>query len=94
MLKSTFSLLHHQNTYVSQYLGDLSQFDTQENYQKTLDHFFQLLNFNPQLILSDLHPSYPSTLLGAQIAQEHNIENKQIQHHCAHFAAILSENII
>lgn len=91
MLKSTFSLLHHQNSYLSQYLGDLSQFDTQENYRKTLDHFFQLLHFNPQLILSDLHPSYPSTHIGEQLAKDHAVEHQQIQHHQAHFAAIIGE---
>ncbi|MEN0050879.1 MAG: carbamoyltransferase HypF, partial [Bacteroidota bacterium] len=35
MLKSTFSLQHQNNIYISQYLGDLQQFDTQQSYQHT-----------------------------------------------------------
>ncbi len=92
MLKSTFAYFHRGNTFVSQYLGDLEAFDTQENYRYTVQHFFQLFNTLPEFILTDKHPAYPSTEYGVQLAAELNIPMEQVQHHIAHFAAVLGEN--
>ncbi len=92
MLKSTFSLLHQQNIYLSQYLGDLANFDTLESYKTTLQHLLQLFQAQPELIISDLHPHYPSTLFGVELAEKYQIPFVQIQHHQAHFGAILGEN--
>lgn len=92
MLKSTFTILHNGNTFVSQYLGDLENFDTQENYKHTIRHFFQLFDGLPELILTDKHPEYASTEYGLQLAAELGIPIEPIQHHIAHFAAVLGEN--
>ena len=92
MLKSTFCLLHQGNTYVSQYLGDQQHFDTVENYQATLQHFLQLFDAAPQLVLCDQHPNYASTQIGIEIAQKLAIPHQLVQHHLAHFGAVLGEN--
>jgi hydrogenase maturation protein HypF len=92
MLKSTFALLHKQNIYLSQYLGDLEHYDTQLHFEHTLDHFSQLLDTQPELIVVDKHPAYPSTLLGQEIAQQRDCSIISIQHHIAHFGAILGEH--
>ncbi|MEM8907803.1 MAG: carbamoyltransferase HypF, partial [Bacteroidota bacterium] len=69
MLKSTFCLLHQGQPYVSQYLGNLEHFDVQQNYQHLIQHFFALLDTTPEAILSDLHPQYPSSQYGLELAQ-------------------------
>ena len=92
MLKSTFSLLHQGNTYISQYLGDLEHFDTQQNYQYTIKHFLQLFNAQPEVILRDKHPEYPSSQYGEQLSIDRNIPVKEIQHHIAHFGAVMGEH--
>ncbi|MEM8525464.1 MAG: carbamoyltransferase HypF [Bacteroidota bacterium] len=92
MLKSTFSLLHSDNIYISQYLGDLAHFDTQQNYQKVIEHFLSLFDTKPETILLDQHPEYPSTQRGAQLAEQWNLPTYSIQHHIAHFGAILGEH--
>lgn len=92
MLKSTFSLLHRQNLYISQYLGDLENFDTQQNYQHSLRHFLRLFQTQPELVLIDQHPTYPSSQLGAEWAQAWEVPVKAIQHHKAHFGALLGEH--
>ncbi|MDX2302462.1 MAG: carbamoyltransferase HypF [Microscillaceae bacterium] len=91
-MKSTFALTHQNNLYISQYLGDLESYETQENYQKLIRHFLKLFHTQPELIVVDQHPRYFSTQLGQELAKEFQIPVKHVQHHFAHFAAVLSEN--
>ena len=92
MLKSTFTLTHENNIYISQYLGDLSDFDTQESFRHTLRHFTDVLDFEANTILIDKHLAYPSSEMGRTFAEEKNLKLVEIQHHQAHFAAVLAEN--
>ncbi len=92
MLKSTFSLAHQSNCFVSQYLGDLDNFDTQENYKHTLHHFLNIFQTQPEIILIDKHPQYPSSIYGQELVAQFNLPSSVIQHHEAHFAAILGEH--
>ncbi len=92
MMKSTFSFLHQQNTYISQYLGDLENFDTQENYKHTVEHFLKLFTAQPKVILLDKHPEYPSTHFGKELAGELNVPVESFQHHMAHFGAVIGEH--
>jgi len=93
-LKSSFSLSHAGNIYTSQYLGDLQSFDTQESFKKTLEHFLNLFEAKPEIIITDKHPAYFTTNLGEILAKEWNIPHKKIQHHKAHFWAVLGENLL
>ena len=91
-MKSTFSVQHAGNTYVSQYLGDLESFETQQNYQLTLNHFLQLFASKPDRVIIDKHPAYFSSAEGLQIAGEWGLSLMRVQHHEAHFAAVMAEN--
>lgn len=92
MLKSTFTLAHQGNIFISQYLGDLDNFDTQENYRHTLQHFLQLFQTQPDIILLDQHPQYASSWYGKELANQLKLPQISIQHHESHFAAILAEH--
>lgn len=92
LLKSTFAFTHQNNLYLSQYLGDLEDFDTQQNYQLTLQHLLNTLQVKPTCILVDLHPEYASSHLGRKIAAETGLPVVPIQHHLAHFGAVLAEH--
>lgn len=92
MLKSTFTYLHQQNLYISQFLGDLSHFDTEQHFKNTVDHFIKLFGQSPEIVLADQHPDYFSTRFAEQVAEEQNIPLKKYQHHIAHFAAVLGEH--
>tara|TARA_R100000935_G_scaffold21665_1_gene40084 strand:+ start:534 stop:2816 length:2283 start_codon:yes stop_codon:yes gene_type:complete len=92
LLKSTFLVLHKQNTYISQYLGNLEGFEAQENYKKIVQHFLQLFSIQPSLILIDKHPEYFSSMFGLQLAKDYKIPTYKVQHHLAHFSAVLGEN--
>jgi len=42
-LKSTLAVQHNNQIYLSQFLGNLESYDTQQSYQLTFSHFLQLL---------------------------------------------------
>lgn len=92
LLKSSFTLLHQQNSYISQYLGKLNYLETQENYRHTLDYFLNLFKAEVDQIIVDEHPSYYSTQLGKELADNWSIPIHKVQHHKAHFGAVLAEN--
>ncbi len=91
-LKSTFSITHKGNVYVSQYLGNLTSYDTQQNYRQTLDHFQEIFHHKPEVILVDKHPDYFSTDLGAEYGLKQDVQLFKVQHHEAHFYSVLAEN--
>ncbi len=92
--KSTFAVQQAGNVYISQYLGDLGNYETERNYQHTLDHLTQLLDIHPKLIVVDLHPDYSSTIKGFQLAEDLDIPILKVQHHIAHFSALLGEHAL
>lgn len=91
-LKSAFAISAGHNLFVSQYLGDQANFESQVSFDYTLSHLQQLLHFNPAQILIDSHPNYFVSQKGKELAEEWNIPFRPIQHHKAHFAAVLAEN--
>ncbi len=91
-LKSSFCFYHQKNTYISQNLGNLLSFETQEAYEHTLRHFFELFRAHPVQIVCDYHPQYFSTQFAQQLTDDFQAKLHPIQHHKAHFAAVLAEN--
>ncbi|MGV3530351.1 MAG: carbamoyltransferase HypF [Flavisolibacter sp.] len=91
-LKSSFALLENDQCYISQYLGDAESFEAQNSYRKTLQHLIGILKFEPDLVLVDPHPGYQVSLMGRSIAQKQQLPVYEVQHHKAHFAAVLAEN--
>jgi len=90
--KSTISLTHEKNIYVSQYLGDLTGYETEQNFSRVLDHFRRMLSFTPEVIVVDAHPQYNATLAGEKLAEKLQVPVMKVQHHRAHFWAVLAEN--
>jgi hydrogenase maturation protein HypF len=91
-LKSAFALLNHHNLYVSQYLGDQGSTESQEAYEATLNNMLHILQTKPDRILIDSHPGYFVSTLGQERAIDENIPIVTVQHHKAHFGAVLAEN--
>lgn len=92
MLKSVFTIINKEQIYISQFLGNTDVYDSQLNYIHTLEHFTKLLKIKPELILIDKHPAYFSHTYGRELAEKYNAEIHAIQHHKAHFAAVLGEH--
>lgn len=91
-LKSVFAIQQQQQLYVSQYLGNQENLASQQGFAQTLAHLFGLLQTKPACILADKHPGYFVSGEGYEIAHQENIPLHTIQHHEAHFGAVLAEN--
>ena len=90
-LKSTFGLFYNSEVYLSQYLGNLEYLGAQESYRHTVDHFNSILDCTVSQVLADKHPGYFSTTFAELMEQDRSIHKTAIQHHEAHFMAILAE---
>jgi hydrogenase maturation protein HypF len=87
-LGNCFCIGKDNQAIISQHIGDLKNFETYEFYCQTIEHFKKLFNFNPSLLVSDLHPEYLSTKYAAKTRLRHI----KIQHHHAHIASCMAEN--
>lgn len=92
MLKSVFGFSHEGNIYISQYLGDTSEFESQESYEKVFRHLETILQPEFDAMVSDIHPGYFTTDFASQISRKYGVPHFQIQHHKAHFLSVLGEN--
>ena len=98
-LKNTFAVVPNNHVYISEFIGDLANFETYERFENTVKSYQKIFNFQPEIILKDLHPKYENQNIiskfskkSAQSAQSARVE--EIQHHKAHFASILGEKIL
>ncbi|HVZ26979.1 MAG TPA: Sua5/YciO/YrdC/YwlC family protein, partial [Sediminibacterium sp.] len=91
-LKNAFAISTGNNLFVSQYLGDQASLESQESMQSCLQQLQQLLQCIPEQILIDPHPGYGISAFGRKLAQDTGVPVTRIQHHEAHFAAVLGEN--
>lgn len=91
-LKNTFAVVPNNHVYISEFIGDLANFETYERFENTVKSYQKIFNFEPNLILSDLHPKYENQKIIKNLWKSaESVGNKKIQHHKAHFASILGE---
>jgi hydrogenase maturation protein HypF len=87
-LKASFSLYKDGRAVLSQYFGDLEEYDILEEYQKAYEELKALLFLSPKLAVCDLHPGYHSTEFTKGLA----LPVLQVQHHHAHIASVMAEH--
>ena len=90
-LKSCIAFYPNQYLYLSQYLGNLDNYDVYNRFVATTQGFLTIFEQHPNVILIDKHKGYHSTAYGKELQAKFRNELVEIQHHKAHFAAILGE---
>jgi hydrogenase maturation protein HypF len=89
-LVNSFAMGKGSHVYISQYIGDLKNFETYQFYRETFERFSRMFRFNPQLLVHDLHPDYLSTRFANELSVKHGgIPLLPIQHHHAHIASVM-----
>ena len=88
-LKSTFCVAKGTRAWVSQHVGDLKSWETLRSYRELVAHYEALFSLTPEVLVHDLHPDYLSS---AYALEREGVELMGVQHHHAHFAAVLAEH--
>lgn len=86
--KNTFCFSKNGYGYMSQYLGDLKDFDAYSIYEKAIDNLTELLDFTPNMLAFDIH----SRFLCLQYPKYQSKETVAIQHHYAHMVSCMVEH--
>ncbi|MEM8585248.1 MAG: carbamoyltransferase HypF, partial [Bacteroidota bacterium] len=90
-MKASFGLRSNGQYVLSQRLGELGHLPAQVQFKKALKHLNKLCAARPEAILADLHPGYFGRMMAQEMADDQNLPLYAIQHHEAHFAALLGE---
>ena len=90
-LKNTFCVAQNNQAIVSQHIGDLENYSTQQDYRKNFELYQSLYQFKPSVVAVDKHPNYFSTRFGEQLAANQDLILNRVQHHHAHIAALMVE---
>ena len=85
--KNTISFAYEDTIIVSPYIGDLDSMVAFEFFKRTLETFKRFYEFEPDIIVHDLHPSYETT----KWAKNQDTKLIGVQHHLAHIYAIKAE---
>jgi hydrogenase maturation protein HypF len=91
-LKNTFCLTSGTKAFLSQHLGDLEDARCLEYLERSVAHFRQILQVEPEALACDLHPDYLSTHYARELSETQGLPLLQVQHHHAHVAACAADN--
>jgi hydrogenase maturation protein HypF len=91
-LKSTFCFTKGHFAYLSQHIGDMGTLETQQAFERALDHMVRLYRVTPERIVYDLHPGYLSSQWARRFAKAQGIAVQEVQHHHAHVASLIAES--
>ncbi|MCD4740443.1 carbamoyltransferase HypF [archaeon] len=92
-LDNSFCVCKNDKAYLSQYIGNTSNYDTFCDLKKNLTGFQKLLGVSSfDSIACDLHPRFNTTLLAKELAEKHECKLVQVQHHFAHLASCMAEH--
>ncbi|MCF6352808.1 MAG: carbamoyltransferase HypF [Cyclobacteriaceae bacterium] len=91
-LKSTFTMVPNAHIYVSQYFGNLDDYEVLNRFKITIAQYQSLFSTAPSTIIIDKHPQYQSSITGYELKEKWNANLVEVQHHKAHFASVLGEH--
>lgn len=92
-MKNCFCIGKNNKAILSQYIGDLENYDVNLHYRKTIEEFLRLYGMKPQTLVCDLHPAYHSSRYAHQFPDTPGLKKLiKVQHHHAHIASVMAEN--
>ena len=92
LLKNAVCVTRGDEAFLSQHLGDLDNPESCRAQQEAAAHLLRALDVEPEVVVHDLHPDYPSTRFALETAQRRGIPALAVQHHHAHIAAVAAEH--
>ncbi len=94
-LNNTFCITKGGKAFLSQHIGDTSNYDTLLFQKEAITHFLKLLVLNwkdIELILCDFHPQYNTRKQAEEFSAQFSIPLTKVQHHFAHAYGLRAEH--
>jgi len=89
-LKNCFAIAKNDFVILSQHLGDMSDMETYRAFRSTVSHFMRVFDAEPELVVTDMHPSYMTSIFGDEFEAE-GLKRIRVQHHHAHIASVMED---
>ena len=89
-----FSLFFNGTLYFSKNYGDLTEQQNFTSFSKDILKLLKKTKTNPDIILSDLHPTYVTTILAEKLTNDFKAKHVQVQHHIAHICSSIADQMI
>ncbi len=89
-MKNNIALAFGDRVILSQYDGDLAEYENYLRFEEKVNDFMNFFNFKPDVVVCDRHPEY----LSSNYARDHFKRVVEVQHHMAHFYSVLFEHRI
>lgn len=90
-LKNTFCITKGNKAFLSQHLGDINHYGNYQQFLYTIPRFEKMLDVKPEIVAYDLHPDYMATRWAKS---QQGMKRIGVQHHHAHMASCMAENLI
>ncbi len=90
MLKNTFAIAFDDKVILSQHIGDVENLSTLEVFEESVKDFMELYEFEPDVVVYDLHPRYETTRWALSL----DYPKVGIQHHFSHILSCMAENAL
>ena len=90
-LKNTICLTCRNLAFLSQHIGDLENIESFDFFRDAVTYLSRILEIEPEVVAHDLHPDYLSTKWALT---QKGVRLVGVQHHHAHIAACMAENLI
>jgi len=92
MLKNTFAMAWNDKVFISQHVGDVENYQTLKSFEEMVFDLMNLYQFEPEVVVCDMHPRYETTKWAEFFSEERNIPLLKVQHHYAHILSCMAEN--
>ncbi len=92
MLKNTFALGFSDRVIISQHVGDVENLETLRSFEEMVLDLMELYQFEPEVVVCDMHPRYETARWAENFSRERNIPIHKLQHHHAHVLSCMAEN--
>lgn len=94
-LTSTAAFLKEDKCYLSQHLGDIEGPESLDFLEGALGHIIKLLRGGRMdAVALDLPPQFLSRQIAERLREENDVELVEIQHHHAHLASVMADNLV
>ncbi|HRY82631.1 MAG TPA: hypothetical protein P5232_02940 [Candidatus Moranbacteria bacterium] len=89
-----FSVFNKGKIYFSEDFGDLLEEKNWKKFQSAVLKYLKDNKIKPEIILTDLHPLFKTTLWGKELAKKYGAKHIPVQHHISHTFSSVGDSFL